>query len=303
MMILLFMELSAVACGQGYDFVNEKECFDFIAKIDSAKKNKYKIINEIDYKSSKGGKGELTSTENYTVIGNIKTRIEYYSHHKVKSKTDFYYDENNRLCKMLKQFEGTDNYHFITKVGYNEIGQVAYMLSKFTNLEYPSFDTVQFNYNPNGTLGSRFMSPLADSTFYHYDDKGDLIKGSSLKDDTIDNRILDKNGCVVQHKIDTSFREIMERDSLCNLLSFTQEQYEHGKWIIDHKMSYKYVGKTIVEATLYTPRYPIIGNNFKLAWHDDTRFEYNANGSLDKEISLSKKGKVIRVRKYVYETY
>jgi hypothetical protein len=123
------------------------------------------------------------------------------------------------------------------------------------------------------------------------------------KVDTLDHVIRDRNNCIIGDR-DTTINKITYiRDSLCNELQYKSEIKKDGKWFLDSFADFKYNDKKIIEEAYYHYEKHYYQQTGKLKLGSHIKYEYNDKGLVIKEIHLNHKNKIIKVNKYVYETY
>ncbi len=313
--ILFLIFLSILTASYGQTYVFESDYKNFVNKNVRAHSNKFKSISVFIYKNGKAKNEKLYSKEMYDNYGKIISKLEHYNDYRYYKEISFYYDKNNSLTKILTKSNLSKDYFYITEIGYTQdIGkQPVYIMHKYTKHDNLKFDTLFYSYDRSGTLKYKYWSSKHDTIFYHYDKFGEIINTSANSKDTTDTRIIDKYGCYLGDKRDTIingdkddlyFKTTYTCDSLCNDLSSTEEMYKKGRWIVISKTENKFIGKTLVEEESCQCGRKFIDNcKGKLKFRYHTKYEYNDNGFLSKETDFNKRGKVIKVKKFVYETY
>jgi hypothetical protein len=310
LIIILFAHLTTSVFGQ-YRF--ESDYQNFITKISSAKTNHFKSISIFMYKNGKTENEKLFSKEIYSENGNITSKLEHYDDYKYYKETSFTYDKRNLLTKIVTKSNFQPEYFQVTEIGYNDKGQLSYIMTLYTKLENPKFDTLYYSYNDNGSIHYKFWSSKRDTTYYHYDMKGDIINTSKNPIDLTDTRILDKYGCYIGDKKDTIinggrdetyFKTTYVCDTACNVLIRTEELYRKGKWVLYSTENNKYENGNLVEEKVCQCKSSLLDRcKGKIKFRYNTKYEYTDNRFLNKTTDFNEKGKIIEVRKYVREVY
>ncbi len=316
--LLLFTMMTICIYGQRYLY--EKDYLDFVNQIKSAKQYHFKSKSVFSYKNGKLKNEKLFSKTTFDSTGNITYKMEHYYRGKNYKEFSFFYDKNHFLNKTIEKSSVTGEYVKLTETGNNDKGQIIYIMTKFKKPEdNSSYDTAFYFYNTNGFLNYEiyhylFRPDRNDTLYYHYDKKGGIKNTSTTANDTLDDRILDSHGCRTGSITDTIidpdkiwqdyFKITYVCDSLCNVLKVTESTTIKGRWVVIRETKNMYAGTDLKEQRSCGCNKSLLDKcKGHLTFSFDTKYEYDKNGFISKETELNKRGKIIEIKKYVYETY
>ncbi len=302
---ILFVYISFVSRAQTY-YVFEDDYNGYLVRMELAKANKFKTFSIISYKNENDKHGKVTTIEKYDSTGKISSREEPSFCSKNYCTSIFYYDSLDRLISIFKRY--CKRYYSTMNIGIDSNGKAKYIVEG--NQKHVVLgDTLYYGYNENGLVLFRHFSGHRDTLYSIYKSNGKLMKFSYKANDTIENRIFDKNGCVNGDTEDTisiwpEMRYTVEYDSFCNVTSWIEKWYANGKEIIISKGENKYEHRRLTEEIVFRcPKSDYTKSKGKLRFSYHTKYEYYSNGLLKQAKHYNKSGKLTGVVKYVYELY
>lgn len=287
---------------------------NFQEKKKEVKANKIKLLKVYSYKNDNSKKGKLVLQENYDMNGNITSKTDHhYIRYKDVEEISYSYDSLARIQKIISKTSFSRGWITYTSLTYDK-DKVKFIVTDFGSPTELKFDTFYYAYYPDGKIKSRTERRYSNAyhnyyplkpLYYHYNNFGDAYLDSKERDTIFDFKIRDKNGCEIGYTDTTYSKFKMWRDSLCNLLQFTEETFIDNKWVVIGQGKIKYDNKNrIIEDKYYYCRRQIFSRcTGKLKLLNHFKYEYNNNGLPIKEISYNERGQIIEVKKYVYEFY
>jgi len=236
-LICTFITLSLYSQG---NYVFENVTFDYMKKIEIAKKHRIKSISYYpNYKDSLK-KGKCEKKEIYDTTGILLKAVYSPNTKKEYKKYSFVYDKNNRLIELNYFFSKRDKVPFrIILLDYYQTGQLKSMTEKYPHGK-SNPDTLFYYYTEGGRYEYKVWGKNPDHKMYiRYNkcNKIEYVETRPYKNGSIQ---LDSNGCMTYVEIEKGedFDRYTYNDN-CQVTS-NYGVYNFGKeWNIWHK-TYEY---------------------------------------------------------------
>lgn len=184
------------------NYVFEKDVFDFIYKIETAKRHRIKTINYYpDYKDSLN-KGECKKMELYDSTGILIKEVYYPNSKKEYFKNTFEYDNSGRLKIIYNYLTSDDTPFSIIHLDYyysSQLKSIVKIIVKSNHIP----DTLLYYYTPEGRFDYKLRSfnrSLKIYIRYNKCNKIEYIESMPFKEGTIQ---LDSNDCIVFVRMET----------------------------------------------------------------------------------------------------
>lgn len=305
-------------------------------KIASAHKIKRSLA--YGYSSETDKKGEFLHKQTYNNVGYLLSSRWLDKEKNKFVDTDYTYDALNRLTKIVNHINTAAFNYEILVINYGTKNRIESMWHHFGSEGTNKMDTLNFFYNSKGSIDFkifRYKSDegwRSDTTVFVYNNDNVLWysylketvninatsipvmsyqgKGLSLWFPggstmvTVGSYKLNLENCStkIENPFHKNYIEI-ERDSLCNMISWEDVESDKRGEVVVEKGSRVYSGKLLVEEKVYKCKASLISYCEELKLEDHLKNSHDTFGLLNQTTWFKDNGKVKRLIKYTYEYY
>ncbi len=281
----------------------------FVSKQKEASAARLKVVKGYSYKNALLRRPKLILEEHYDSSGNIlkQTEHKYYRYKHFYEET-YQYDSLGRILNITSKSTYRDHVYSTTLI-YGTGNNVKYLI---TGKEIPpnlTTDTIFYLYFPDGRVRLSYRGQYQfgvlikyDTTYHNYRIEGATRISPNKNDTTINKVSRNEYDCILSNQVSTNYKYTEVRDSACRIISHKEEELVEGIWLTYSSCEFRYDGNNLIETKCYDYKRKLKGSNvMHLNFWD--QFDYNEYGYITTHTRLNKRGKIIEIRKYFYETY
>lgn len=178
------------------NYVFERDIFELLEKIETAKKFKIKTINTYSNYNDSLNKGKCKIMESYDSSGNLIKRVYTYPSSKTFYISTFVYDKNGRLIEVWYYYLKNNEPYLKRYLDYYETNQVKSITQKYTKSNTQS-DTLFYYYSKDERYDYKVWGKSPNFKKYiHYNkcNQIEYVESFPFKKDRIQ---LDSNDCLI----------------------------------------------------------------------------------------------------------